>query len=100
MAQLTVVYWRDIPAQVTVKAGRRNAKIQLSERFEKAIDRAAMRAKLADSDGYLEQWRRGNASDCGDDLEAEAAAAAQRLETEYDEARLARLVAAGGQDQP
>ena len=58
MAQLTVVYWRDIPAQVTVKAGRRNAKRKLSERFEKAIDRAAMRAKLRDSDSYLAEWRR------------------------------------------
>ena len=26
MAQLTIVYWRDIPAQVIVKAGRRSAK--------------------------------------------------------------------------
>ena len=50
MAKLTVVYWRDIPAQVIVKEGRRNAKRQLEERFEKAIDRAAMKAKLRDTD--------------------------------------------------
>ena len=49
MAQLTVVYWRDIPAQVIVKKGRDSAKIQLTERFEKAIDRAAMRANLRDT---------------------------------------------------
>lgn len=98
MAQLTVVYWRDIPAQVTVKAGRRNAKVQLSERFEKAIDRAAMRAKLTGTDAYLEQWHRGEAIECGDDLEAEAGAAARRLEADYDDARLAELVAAGGQE--
>jgi hypothetical protein len=98
MAQLTIVYWRDIPAQVTVKAGRRNAKVQLSERFEKAIDRAAMRAKLTGTDAYLEQWHRGEAIACGDDLEAEAGAAARRLETDYDDARLAELVAAGGQE--
>jgi len=98
MAKLTVVYWRDIPAQVIVKAGRSNAKQQLSERFEKAIDRAAMRAKLSGSDAYLEQWHRTAPSDCGDDLEAEARAAAERLETDYDEARLAQLVAAGGQE--
>ncbi|MEO3430611.1 virulence factor [Pelagibius sp. CAU 1746] len=98
MARLTVLYWRDIPAQVVVKAGRRNAKVQLSERFEKAIDRAAMRAKLHGSDAYLEQWRRGAALDCGDDLEAEAEAAARRLETDYDDTRLAQLVAAGGED--
>jgi CRISPR/Cas system CSM-associated protein Csm3 (group 7 of RAMP superfamily) len=50
MAQLIVVYWRDIPAQVIVKRGRVTAKRQLTERFEKAIDRAAMRANLRDTD--------------------------------------------------
>ncbi|HEY9539704.1 MAG TPA: virulence factor, partial [Kiloniellaceae bacterium] len=53
MAQVIVVYWRDIPAQVIAKAGRKTAKVQLSERFEKAIDRAAMRAKLTGTDAYL-----------------------------------------------
>jgi hypothetical protein len=98
MAQLTIVYWRDIPAQVIAKAGRKNAKVQLTERFEKAIDRAAMRAKLTGTDAYLEHWRRGAPAECGDDLEAEASAAARRLENDYDDARLAALVAAGGQD--
>ena len=50
MAQLIVVYWRDIPAQVIVKRGRVSAKRQLAERFEQAIDRAAMRANLRDTD--------------------------------------------------
>ena len=45
MAEKVVVYWRDIPAQVIVKAGRKTAKRQLPERFEQAIDRAAMRAE-------------------------------------------------------
>ena len=96
MAKLIVVYWRDIPAQVIVKAGRRTAKRHLGDRFEKAIDRAAMRAKLRDSDAYLAEWRRAEPVTCGDDLEAEAEAAFQRLTTEIDEARLKALVAAGG----
>ena len=75
MAQLTVVYWRDIPAQVIVKKGRRDeAKIQLSERFEKAIDRAAMKAKLRDTDSYLGEWRKASIGEVGDDL-GEAGAA-------------------------
>ena len=98
MAKLTVVYWRDIPAQVIVKAGRQTAKRQLTERFEKAIDRAAMRAKLRDTDSYLAEWRRSDPADCGDDLEAVATAEAERLEAAYDEARLAALVASGGVD--
>ena len=98
MADLIVVYWRDIPAQVIVKKGRTSAKRQLTERFEKAIDRAAMRAKLRDTDSYLAEWRRGDPVPCGEDLEAEAAAAAERLETEWTEARLASAVANGGRE--
>ena len=98
MAQLIVVYWRGIPAQVIVKSGRKNAKRQLDVRFEKAIDRAAMRAKLRDTDSYLSEWRRADPVPCGDDLEAEATAAAERLEAEFDDALLAQLVQAGGQD--
>ena len=97
MAQLTVVYWRDIPAQVIVKQGRQSAKRQLDERFEKAIDRAAMKAKR-DTDSYLAEWRRADPVPCGDDLEAEAAAAAARIEAEYPDSRLDALVAAGGVD--
>ena len=58
MATVTTVYWRDIPAQVIVRQGRRTAKVQLSERFEKAIDRAAMRGGARDFDAYLAEWRR------------------------------------------
>ena len=99
MAKLIVVYWRDIPAQVIVKAGRQTAKRQLSERFEKAIDRAAMKAKLRDTDSYLTEWRRAAPVDCGDDLEAEAASAAERLEGDFPDERLLALVASGGVDE-
>ena len=96
MAQLIVVYWRDIPAQVIVKAGRQTAKRQLTERFEKAIDRAAMKAKLRDTDSYLAEWHRAEPVPCGDDLEAEASNAAERLEADFPDERLQELVAAGG----
>jgi Virulence factor len=99
MAQLTIVYWRDIPAQVIVRAGRETAKRQLSERFEKAIDRAAMRADLKDTDSYLAEWRRAQPVACGDDLEAEAETAARRLEEDYPPDRLRDLVSADGWDQ-
>ena len=96
MAQLIVVYWRDIPAQVIVKRGRETAKRQLAERFEKAIDRAAMRAGLRDTDSYLAEWRRADPVTCGEDLEAEATSAAGKLEADYSDERLKQLVEAGG----
>lgn len=96
MPQITIVYWRDIPAQVIAKAGRTTAKRVLNERFEKAIDRAAMRANLRDTDSYLAEWRRADPVECGADLEAEAAAVAARLEAEFPEERLTAFVMAGG----
>ncbi len=98
MARITIVYWRDIPAQVIAKAGRKTAKRVLAERFEKAIDRAAMRSGARDTDAYLAEWRRGDPAPCGDDLEAEAEALAARLEREYDDERLRALIAAGGRE--
>ena len=96
MGQLTILYWRDIPSQVIVKAGRRSAKRELSERFIRAIDAAAMRSGATETDAYLADWRRADPTECGDDLEAEAEAAAARLETEYDSQRLAGLAAQEG----
>jgi hypothetical protein len=96
MAQLFIVYWRDIPAQVIARAGRQSAKRELTPRFQEAIDRAAMRSGAHGTDAYLAEWRRSEPSPCGDDLDAEAAAAAERLEAEYDEAKLKALVMAGG----
>ncbi len=96
MASLIVLYWRDIPSQVIVKAGRKCAKRGLSERFIRAIDAAAMRAGASEADAYLADWRRADPVECGDDLEAEAQAAADRLEAEYDTAKLAALAANEG----
>lgn len=96
MAKLIVVQWRDIPAQVIVKNGRDSAKAQLSERFQVAIDRAAMRAGKGSSDAYLEDWRRQPARDCGDDLEAEAAAEARSIEARYTDEALEALIRTKG----
>jgi hypothetical protein len=86
MAQLTIVYWHDIPAQVIVKAGRQSAKRALSPRFQEAIDRAAMRSGAHGTDAYLAAWRRAAAEQCGDDIESEAENAARRIEAEFGEA--------------
>ncbi len=98
MASLIVLYWRDIPSQVIAKRDRASAKRVLPHRFTVAIDAAAMHAGATSTDAYLEDWRRGEPSPCGDDLEAEASAAAARLEAEYDDRRLARLAEQVGRE--
>lgn len=91
MAKLTTIYWRDIPAQVTAKAGRKTAKIQLSDRFQEAIDMAAMRAGKGSTDEYLEDWRREQ-TNCSDDLDAEVKKAATEIEDAIDTEALQALV--------
>jgi Virulence factor len=93
---LTIISWRDIPAQVVVKRGRESAKVQLSGRFQEAVDRAAMRAGKGSSDAYLADWKRSEARPCGDDLPAEAAAEAARIEARYSDEDLERLIRAKG----
>lgn len=99
MASLTLIYWRDIPAQVVVKRGRETAKVKLSARFEQAIDRAAMRAGKGSSDAYLAEWRRSAATPCSDDIEQAAAAEAARIEAKYSDQDLERLIRAKGVDE-
>lgn len=99
MAELVIVSWRDIPAQVIAKAGRKTARRELSKRFIEAIDRVAMRTGASGDDAYLADWRRGAPQPCDDDLEAVADAEAARLEALYDDARLKALVASGGVEQ-
>jgi len=95
MASLTVIWWRDIPAQVLARDGRRASKVQLHPRFQVAIDKAASRAGKRAYNDYIEEWRKV-ARGCGDDLEAEVTAESNRLEAEYDRHRLAALIQSGG----
>jgi hypothetical protein len=96
MAEITIVYWRDMPAQVIAGRGRRAAKVALSERFEQAIDRCAMKTGAIGTDAYLAEWRKGAAVEVpGDDAEA-AAHEAARIEADYDQDRIKVLIENGG----
>jgi len=95
--ELTVIWWRDIPAHVIAKAGRVRAAVELPGRFQEAIDSAAMRAGLIGTDAYLEEWRR-EPRDCGDDLEAEIAQEAEWLDAAYGDDVLERLVRMNGKE--
>jgi diketogulonate reductase-like aldo/keto reductase len=96
MVDVTIVYWRDIPAQVIVGKGRRGAKKQLPERFEQAIDAAAMRLGAKDSDAYLAEWRKAAPYSVEGEAADVAEAEATRLEEEYDRERVRKLIANNG----
>jgi hypothetical protein len=111
VATITIVYWRDIPAQVIAKperkSGRRSApgsrpgsvKKELSLRFQEAIDLAAMRAGLSDSENYLDEWRR-DTRECSpeenENLESTVKQIVESIENEYSDELLQCLATAGG----
>jgi Virulence factor len=96
MADVVIVYWRDIPAQVIVGKGRGAAKVQLPERFEQAIDRCAMKIGAKDADAYLAEWRKAAPFAVDGDAAEVAAAEAARLDAEYDTDRIKALIANDG----
>lgn len=88
MIQVQILYWKEIPAQIKIyEKGRRPVSHDLPERFQKDIDRAAMRDGLTGTDAYLEQWhwgpkldREGTAAEVARQVIAELCAPSQRPE--------------------
>ena len=72
-----------------------SARRLLPDRFQEAVDAAAMVAGLIGSDDYTEQMAMDR-SQVGDDLEAEAAAAEQAVLDEWSEDQLKVAIRAGG----
>ena len=96
MADVTIVYWRDMPAQVIVGRGRRGVKLPLPERFEQAIDRAAMKSGAAESDDYMSGFRKAAPIPVdGSDQEA-AEATVSKIDADYDLERIKTLIANDG----
>lgn len=93
MVKKVLVYWRDIPAQVIAQRGRKREKALLSLRFQKAIDRAAMRAGKGTSDAYLAEWRRVSTSfDSDEDLSEIVARQVQQFEDDFPDDHLLQLI--------
>ena len=92
---LSIIWWRDIPAQVVAKVARRSSKVVLHPRFQVAIDKAANRAGLRAYNDYIAEWRKTQRP-CGEDVEAEVQAESDRLEAEYTKHHLAELIQSGG----
>jgi hypothetical protein len=99
MANLIITYWRDIPSAVSVKIGRKEEKRMLADRFQEAIDMAAMRGGASDTDSYLADWRRAEPVPVGDDLLAEVEKAKAEIEADFTQDKLKTLIANGGKAQ-
>ena len=83
MATVQVLYWHDIPVQVRASIGRERRSVSLSERFQEAVDRAAMVAGLIDSDDYSDLYAWGEPQERDGSPEEVARALAAELEEQY-----------------
>ena len=108
--ELVVIFWRDIPAQVTVRYRGKTAALELPVRFRTAIDRAAMNADKKTYDEYIGEWRRetypiaapgppaagAEGEDPAEAARALAGTESERLQADYPGPRVVRLVRNGG----
>lgn len=98
MAQLKIVYWRDIPGRVVIRKGRSGRRLRLSTRFMKAIERAAYRLKKTRQDAMFEPWHDVSQAFAGD-VDEQAKQLVQQLERHYTEEVLETLIRACGVDE-
>jgi Virulence factor len=96
--QYQILYWRDIPAQVKIRAGSKRTARRLSDRFQEGIDEAAMRAKVTGTDEYLAAWRRSEWQERDSPPDVLADALVTELEAAYPEDRVLALVQNEGHD--
>ena len=94
-AEVVVIMWRDIPAQVNGQAGRERHQVPLPAKFQRAIDRAKRKARIVTAQEDVAQWRRVS-TPCDGDPRAEAELVAARLEREYTSERLGQIAFNGG----
>lgn len=97
MAEYQVTYWRDIPSMVAARDdGGAVSKVGLPDRFQEAIDEAAMRAGATDADAYMADWRREQWQQRDGDPGEVAAAVARELDDQFPAETLNQLVEASG----
>ncbi|TXH70822.1 MAG: hypothetical protein E6Q83_04725 [Thiothrix sp.] len=97
MAERVIVYWRDIPSQVILKKGRLKGKALLNEKFQEAIDKAAIRAGKAGTDDYVAEWHRVTSEvEVGADLDEAARQEVAALEAQFPEEVLEQIIRNGG----
>ena len=99
--ELTIITWRDIPAQVNGGSGDNKRQRILPQRFQGAIDRAAMKAGKKTAGEYVAEWRKHTVAmppDFDGDVAAAVIAEAARLEAEFTNERLKQWIASEGWD--
>ena len=57
MATYKILYWQEVPSQITADDGVDEITLAMPPRFMERIDLLAAKRKLQQADDYLAQWR-------------------------------------------
>lgn len=83
MTPYQILYWHDIPSQVRSGERRERVSVPLSQRFQDAIDSAAMLAGMFGSEDYTSAFQWGEAQQRDGTPQEVANAVAAELEATY-----------------
>lgn len=92
MARYRIRYWRDIPSVVMAEDEHGRSKAILPQRFQDAIDRAAMISGATNTDDYLDGWVWGPSHELTGSAPMAVNLLVARLDTEYPDERLEEIV--------
>jgi hypothetical protein len=94
MARYQIMYWKDIPSQIKAEDDSGTAKMMLADRFQQAIDAAAMADGSTGTDAYLEGWAWGKKQDRPGSAQEVVDVLVAEIEAEYTQDRLREIVRA------
>lgn len=92
MATYQIMYWQDIPRQIKAKDETGTANRFLPDRFQKAINSAAIAASKSDPDAYMSGWKWGPREERPGSASAVAEALVAELDAAYPQERLRELI--------
>jgi hypothetical protein len=93
MAEYRITSWRQIPSMVSARSDAGEVvKVPLPDRFQEAIDEAAMRQGLHGSDAYLDAWEQGAWQEADGSPDEIAARVAAELDAAHPPERLAAML--------
>ena len=83
MPSVQILYWKDIPVQVRARDEKGRASLPMPDRFQVAVDQAAMLAGITGSDAYTELYEWQPADDRPGTAQEAAAAVVAELDERF-----------------
>ncbi|HMR63421.1 MAG TPA: virulence factor [Anaerolineae bacterium] len=92
MAKYQIMSWHDIPSQLKATDENGTVKRMLPDRFQQAIDSAAIAAGKSDSEAYLDGWQWSRRQERPGSAEAVVEALLAELDAAYPKERLRQMI--------